>query len=139
MEEETYIRAPDAPIRERLLDDNSFLDEENQIKSILEMSESEYIYQQYQEIQQAQQKRYDECEQLTIKVNKMRAFDKKNLNIYETILTAFSLYQSGELDIYPVSSLEEYERIMYVVISIRLTEEERAFITRLVTYFDNCV
>jgi len=137
-----FVRAPDVPVRERLVDNSLFDDVENQIQHILEMSENEYISQQYQEIQQAeqqQQNRMNECIQLTHKVNKMLTFDKINTDIYETILTAFSLYQSGDTDTYTLASLEEYERTMRIIKSMRMTKEEQQFISRLFTYFDNCV
>lgn len=140
-DEEANIRAPDAPIREQLLDEvnNPFLDEENQMNTILEISEREYISQQYQAIQHAEQKRREECKQLTIKLTRMLTFDKPRAPTYETILTAMTLYESGELDTYLVASLEEYERIMRDVKTVRLTDEERLFIIRLITCFDNCV
>jgi hypothetical protein len=145
MDNNDDIRPPDPIKKQRLID--SVFDEEyinpifnyqdEELNKVLELSKNEYnLIQDEQEmsiIKQIEEKSKQQTinfDYIKNKLIKIMIFDKSNSEIYESILTAITIYEIGYTHKYKLTK-EERDNCLNLLKTIRLTKEEVGFIIEL--------
>lgn len=143
------IRPPDAPIREILVPTNANYIRINQnqnqrinndavFKEVLLQSflDSELIFEeeeqkQFETIMNQHRERKQKGENIVKKIDKVKAFDVKNKEIYETICSIIELWEM-EYIVQFETDKDTYESIRKIIKTIRLTKEEQQFLDELI-------
>jgi hypothetical protein len=138
MDEE--IRPPDEPIRECLMPTNYYQhteSEEDQIRRVLEESESEYEFQfailESKRIEQEREERAKHFAGFRSKIAQFMRIDVPNRSFYSELLGYIDKYESGEIVTTTVSE-EFYMRFRRTLDNMRLTAEDK---TRLLELINN--
>lgn len=137
-----YIRPPDEPIRGILVNTNTFISNEQPFLDTFEqdmqqcLKESELTFaeeeqKQFEFIQNLQKERKLKCESLVKKIEKVKAFDIKNKEIYETICTIIELWEMEYIMRFETDKTSYYS-IFKIIKTIRLTNEEQQFLNDLI-------
>jgi hypothetical protein len=144
------IRPPDAPIREILVPNlnintnyirqntsqninNDFAFEEVLLKSL---KESELIFAEeeqkhFETIMNQHKERKQKGESILKKIDKLKAFDIKNKEIYETICSIIELWEMEYIVKFETDK-DTYDSIRKILKTIRLTKEEKQFLDELI-------
>lgn len=145
-DEDDYVRPPDEPIREILVnrnnntfDDtfasNTFVDTfEKDMQQCLKESELTFAEEEqkhFETIQKQQKERSQKCESIVKKIVKVKAFDIKNKEIYETICTIIELWEMEYIMRFEIDK-PSYDSIFKIIKTIRLTNEEHQFLIELI-------
>jgi hypothetical protein len=146
-DEDKDIRNPDPIIRETLLTNNIFdnyfeSNSDDEYNRIIEFSKIEFERQndiQEQELTKLMKEEKDERLQKFVKVKqtitKLSSIDKKNAQIYETILTVIQMYEECIITIYELTA-DEHERFFTLLKTIRLTKQELDSLRHLLVCFN---
>lgn len=145
-DEDDYVRPPDEPIREILVNRNSntfddtfasntFVDTfEKDMQQCLKESELTFAEEEqkhFETIQKQQKERSQKCESIVKKIVKVKAFDIKNKEIYETICTIIELWEMEYIMRFEIDK-PSYDSIFKIIKTIRLTNEEHQFLIELI-------
>ncbi len=138
-DENETIRSPDPIVRETLLTNNYSNNYNNnyfesnsddEYNRIIELSKIEFERQsdiEEQELIKLMKREKDERIQKFVCVKqiitKLSSMDKKNAQVYETILTVIQMYEDGIITKYELSA-EEHSRFFSLLKTIRLTKQE---------------
>ena len=71
------------------------------------------------------------CEKVRQKLEKVRSFDTKNKEIYETILSIMEMWELCQLEYFETDP-DSYEAIHKIIKSVRLTVDEYKFLSDLI-------
>lgn len=142
-----YVRPPDEPIREVLVNTNTFISNnysfvsdtfddtfDQDLQQCLKDSEltfAEEEQKQFENIQNQQKERKLKCESISKKIKKVKAFDIKNKEIYETICTIIDLWEMEYIMRFETDK-NSYNSIFKIIKTIRLTNEEQQFLNDLI-------
>jgi len=136
MDEE--IRPPDQTVRECLMPSNYYEppeSEEDQLRRILEESESEYEFQfailESKRIEQEREERAKHFAGFRSKIAQFMRIDVPNRSFYSELLSYINKYESGEIVTTTVSD-EFYMRFRRTLDNMRLTAEEKTRLTELI-------
>lgn len=141
-ENDDYVRPPDEPIRGILVNTNSFISNDypfvdtfdQDLQQCLKDSEltfAEEEQKQFEIIQNQQKERKLKCESISKKIDKVKAFDIKNKEIYETICTIIDLWEMEYIMRFETDK-NSYNSIFKIIKTIRLTNEEQQFLNDLI-------
>jgi hypothetical protein len=149
-DEDDYVRPPDEPIREILVNSNNntfasntfantfndtFVDTfEEDMQKCLKESELTFAEEEqkhFETIQKQQKERSQKCESIVKKITKVKAFDIKNKEIYETICTIIELWEMEYIMRFEIDK-PSYDSIFKIIKTIRLTNEEHQFLVELI-------
>jgi hypothetical protein len=141
------IRPPDVPIREILVPDyntnfnsnyNTNFNNDTAFEEVLQQSlkDSELIFaeveqKQFETIMNQHKERKQKVESILKKIEKIKAFDVKNKEIYETICSIIDLWEM-EYIVQFETDKDTYESIRKIIKTIRLTKEEQQFLDELI-------
>ena len=135
------IRPPDAPIREILVPDfntNQNFNNDSAFEEVLQKSlkESELIFaeeeqKQFETIMNQHKERKQKGESISKKIDKVKAFDVKNREIYETICSIIELWEL-EYIVQFETDKDTYDSIRKIIKTIRITKEEQQFLNELI-------
>ena len=139
-----YVRPPDKPIREVLngsgsgsgsgsyVDYNRIFEEELQeclLESQLSLASEEA--KQFEQLEKMYKERKLVCEKVRQKLEKVRSFDTKNKEVYETILSIMEMWELCQLEYFETDG-DSYEAINKIIKSVRLTVDEHKFLSDLI-------
>jgi len=141
------IRPPDEPIREILVPDyntnfnsnyNTNFNNDTAFEEVLQQSlkESELIFaeeeqKQFETIMNQHKERKQKIESIVKKIDKIKAFDVKNKEIYETICSIIDLWEM-EYIVQFETDKDTYDSIRKIIKTIRITKEEQQFLNELI-------
>lgn len=107
---------------------NTLACSEDEFQRVLEKSQreyEEYLEQMVIQIQNEElEKRKMRFQTITHKIHRIRGVDKKNSWIYDLLLGAFSSYEKGECEYYPILIVEDYKKIECLLSSLRISKKE---------------
>jgi len=159
VESEIAIRAPDPVIRERLIDDPDYINDEftnynynsnynnyyvnnlasedldTEFKRILQESKEEFDFLQEQKVKELivveKNKMIEKYHIIKQKLQKIQGYDTVNADTYSTIITIIEMYEMQYIETF---SLDEtsYANIFNLVKTIRLTKEEYELLNALI-------
>ena len=136
---ENEIRPPDEPVRERLIQNNYYENyetetEEDQLRRILEESESEYELQlaitESNRIEKEREERTKHFAVFKTKIAQFMRIDSINRSVYSEILDYIDKYESGELTEVRVNT-ELYLKFRSIIDNMRLKTEDKMRILEL--------
>jgi hypothetical protein len=143
------IRPPDVPIREILVPDintnyntnfntNKIFNNDSVFEEVLHRSlkDSELFFaeeeqKQFEIIMNQHKERKQKVESISKKIDKIKAFDIKNKEIYETICSIIELWEL-EYIVHFEADKDTYDSIRKIIKTIRLTKEEQQFLDELI-------
>jgi len=138
------IRPPDAPIREILVPrfNTNFIrqnfNNDAAFEEVLQQSlkDSELLFaeeeqKQFETIMNQHKERKQKGESIVKKIDKVKAFDVKNKEIYETICSIIELWEM-EYIVQFETEQDSYDSIRKIIKTIRLTKEEQQFLNELI-------
>jgi hypothetical protein len=136
MDEE--IRPPDQTVRECLVTNNYYQhteSEEDQLRRILEESETEYEFQyailESKRIEQEREERTKHFAGFRSKIAQFMRIDVPNRSFYSELLGYIDKYESGEIVTMTVSD-EFYMRFRRTLDNMRLTAEDKTRLTEFI-------
>jgi hypothetical protein len=141
------VRQPDAPIREILVPDfnsnqnfntNQNFNNDSAFEEVLlkSLKESELIFaeeeqKQFETIMNQHKERKQKGESISKKIDKVKAYDVKNREVYETICSIIELWEL-EYIVQFETDKDTYDSIRNIIKTIRLTKEEKQFLNELI-------
>lgn len=134
------IRPPDAPIRETLVPNFNINHNNNDIafEEVLfqSLKDSELLFaeeeqKQIEIIMNQHKERNQKVESILKKINKLKALDIKNKDIYETISSIINLWEMEYIIQFETDQIS-YDSIRKIIKTIRLTKEEHQFLDELI-------
>jgi hypothetical protein len=139
------VRPPDAPIREILVHDfntnfntNQNFNNDSAFEEVLlkSLKESELIFaeeeqKQFETIMNQHKERKQKGESISKKIDKVKAYDVKNREVYETICSIIELWEL-EYIVQFETDKDTYDSIRNIIKTIRLTKEEQQFLDELI-------
>ena len=137
------VRPPDAPIREILVPTNTNYPTINQNNDVAfeevllrSLKESELLFaeeeqKQFETIMNQHKERKQKVESILKKIEKIKAYDIKNKEIYETICSIIELWEF-EYIVQFETDQDTYESIRKIIKTIRITKEEQQFLDELI-------
>ena len=136
MDEE--IRPPDQTVRECLVTNNYYQhteSEEDQLRRILEESETEYEFQfailESKRLEQEREERTKHFAGFRSKISQFMRIDVPNRSFYSELLGYIDKYESGEIVTMTVSD-EFYMRFRRTLDNMRLTAEDKTRLTEFI-------
>ena len=145
MDEEYYIRPPDAIIRERILafEDSGPITEEDKISEIVAQSELDYELQLAMEeserdeaLRQIFEYRKTHFTALKRKFAQFQQIDKSNAQFYELVLSHISEYESGNLTRMEVDQ-QFYNKLINTLGNMRAPDAETRRILEFIVLSDS--
>ena len=107
---------------------NTLACSEDEFQKVLEKSQREYEEYLEKMVIQIQNEELEtrklRFQTITQKILRIRGVDKKNGWIYDLLLGAFSSYEKGECEYYPIVVVEDYRKIECLLSSLRISKKE---------------
>jgi hypothetical protein len=139
-----YIRPPDSIITDRLINNYTYSNSDDDLNAALEISKNEYnllqiqLFRQQKEQEQKEQEQEKQLRQqkfnnIKIQINKIILFDKPNLRYYELILSIIEMFELCVINQYNTDE-NEYINIFKILKSIRLPNNEIEEFKKIIIY-----
>lgn len=129
------IRAPDKPIRECLLSTPTYHTEDDQLRRVLEESETEYELQhaiiESRRIQEQREDRMRRFVSIKSKFAQFARIDRQNGNFYSDIIRYIEKYESGDFESVSVGE-DVYIKFRRTLDNMRISAEEKTRLLELI-------
>ena len=130
------VRPPDKDITETLVNNElTFLDPEEEIERLLELSKMEYEFQENQCVmamyKEEEKRRLHQFSILKQQCKKLVSVDVSNSKWYNSLLSIIQLYEDGDINTYELEE-EEYAQVFNLIRTMRINKDEMSALHNLI-------
>jgi len=130
------VRPPDDDITDTLVNHEfAFLDTEEEIQRLLEMTQKEYEFQENQQLmamyKEEEKERLHKFPSLTQQCKKLVTIDAANSKWYNSLLSIIQMYEDGYINTYELEE-DEYIQLFNLIRTMRIKQDEILALEKLI-------